>query len=90
MGEILILELIGYALSLGGALVACYGVHVNNQIGNHKAAMFWWGISNPALCIWSLGYILKLWDGSLPMLGLFVMYLYYSISNWLGRKKYVQ
>lgn len=82
-----ILSVIGIALSLGGSLIACYGVHVNNQRLDHADAMYWWGYSNPMLCIWAFGWCLTLWDGSIPMLGLGCMYLYYSVSNRLGMRK---
>jgi hypothetical protein len=43
-----------------------------------------WGISNPMLLIWGLGYIQGLWDGSLSIWALVAMYLIFTVTNLYG------
>jgi hypothetical protein len=82
------IEILGSALAIIGSLIACIGVHVNNQRHDHIRAMKLWGWSNPMLCVWSVGWCLNLWDGAVPVAGLAVMYAYYSLSNRMGLKDY--
>jgi hypothetical protein len=82
------IEIIGSALAIIGSLIACIGIHFNNQRHDHIRAMELWSWSNPMLCVWSVGWYLNLWGGAIPVVGLTIMYSYYWISNYIGLRNY--
>ena len=81
------LQPVGILIATAGTAIACLGVHVNNQRGNHTNAMQLWAISNPLLALWAGGSLAGLWDGGIPLLVLCLMYCYYTVSNWDGLRR---
>ena len=65
---------IGDTLVISGSIISLFGIIANNYYLNHILAMQIWFLSNPILMTWSIGLMLKKWDGGLPALALVLTY----------------
>jgi hypothetical protein len=79
-----ILGCVGTILAISGSILSLYGAWLFNIKRDYTGSKVVWAISNPALLVWSAGYLLRLWDGSLSMLFVAGMYGYYTVTNWYG------
>ena len=61
---------------------------MNRLPNNHIIAMRIWAWSNPMLAVWAIGYIAGIWNGSLSVGALLVMYSVFTATNWWGLRKY--
>ena len=79
-----VLALAGSVLAVSGSIISVAGALVNNLKHNHRGAMQLWMFSNVILLGWSIGYLAGLWNGSLSIGALMVMYLVFAVSNFWG------
>jgi hypothetical protein len=79
-----IVGVIGSLCAVAGAIISVVGALTNNLQHDHRKAMKFWMVSNILLLMWSAGYLLGYWNGSLSIGALFVMYLIFTVSNFYG------
>jgi hypothetical protein len=75
---------LGNILAISGSILSVTGILVNNILLNHLLAMQLWLASNPLLMIWSIGVMLKQWNGGLSIKAIAVMYFIAFVSGAYG------
>lgn len=81
------IEVIGITCAVSGSILSVIGALTNNLYHDHRRAMEWWMYSNVLLLAWCVGNLAGLWNGSLSIGAMGIMYAIFTASNVYGLMK---